>query len=96
MRSLNNQSVKVVVNGRQDRKYVAGTVELREGIFLSGTRLLGTALESSTPNTGVTKNEGAPIARMPLAAIPRGISRAAMRHWHRGHRYSVTCFACSS
>jgi hypothetical protein len=96
MRSLNNQSVKVVVNDHQDRKYVAGTVELREGLLLSGMRLLGTARGLSTPAIGTTAKPGAPIAPMPITAIPRAFARSVMRPWHLGHRYSVTCFACSA
>ena len=96
MRSLNNQSVNVVVNDHQDRRYVAGTVELREGLLLSGMRLLGTARGLSMPIGTTTVKPGAPPAPMSIAAIPRAFARSEMRLWHPGHRYLVTCFACSA
>lgn len=95
MRSLKNNPVHVVVNDRQDRTNVAGIVELRAGLLLSGTCLLGSAsrLRASIHVIAAMVSRYASTC---ATTMPIALRCAAQRHWHPGYRYPVACFAHSS
>ncbi len=90
MRSLKNTHVDTVVTDLQDRTNVAGMVKPR-GILPLSARLISQGLERLFCAAGRCRAAaiGAP------ASLHAARSHGGFMRWHLGHRYLVSCFACS-